>query len=527
MINILDFGASTNNLNNLLYIQKAIKFAGRKKTSKVFIPKGTYRIIGSLNLLNNTKIFGEDSTSIIQQNDIAKNIFQIHNANNVSIKNINFVGKGNPSNYGVHSDKGDFQNENGVHILKSENVSITNCHFSNFLANGIYCAYSNNITISDNEFIGNHYVIGSGSDITLYMNVDNAIISNNKCYSNNSQGIGVGINGVCNNIEINNNICIPKYPKTYEDIPFEKVVRRTGIMCGYGVPPYGQSSYYILNNKIYNSTTGIYVNYSNADIVNNHIENVGFGKLNGSGIRSGIKLTDCQKISISGGEIRNFFINHEAITDIDAALAIQGSESNRYCDYRDSHISVDGLKITKSQGAGICMYYKSSKASFKNVMIDSAQKRDIYFDFAADNRVGKLIQFNKCQFNTITQASYYSASSQSNTVINFEGCNFVSQNNAPKDGLYFLLSGQEHEKFTFQNSTFQNYKYGIGIQIRDNANISNLNIAENCTFVDVINAYSLVSPNPKINIQTIGTKLLGRSKMQNDTYPYIKENIKQ
>ncbi|MBK8391109.1 MAG: hypothetical protein IPL23_18270 [Saprospiraceae bacterium] len=168
-------------------------------------------------------------------------------------------------------------------------------------------------------------------------------------------------------------------------------------------------------------------------------------------------------------------------------------ESIRYCDRKKLEVEVDGLKINNSCGAGISMYYKASKAYFKNVEITGVEKRDLYFDFTADRRIGKEILFSKCQFNTFNTASYYSASAMSNNMLTFKSCDFRNKGIKKPEGLYFLLSGEKRERFKFDHCSFNDYKFGIGIQITEKANVGDLNIAENCTFVDVDMAYSLVS----------------------------------
>jgi Right handed beta helix region len=521
-INIKYFGASENAEDNLAKIQKAIDFSKVSNIHTIKIPLGRFKVNGTLNLQNGIELIGIGKESQLIQTCFAKNILNAHDVENVKIQNLSLVGTNNPTLLKPHSDTGDFQNENGIHILRSKSMIISNCFISGFVANGIYAAYSKELLIKDNLFFGNHYIIGSGCDVLFYNYVDNSKILNNKCYSNNSQGIGAGINGVCNNIEIAYNTCIPKDPITFENLPYDKIIRRTGIICGYAVPKYGESYYNIHDNYLFNvGSTGIYVCYSKADIINNHIENVGFGTLNGSGIRAGIKLTDCQQTTIQGGTIKNYFVTG-AITDIDAAIAIQGSDKIKYCDNPKTTIKISNLLVDGSVGAGISMYYLSTTVNFDKVTIRNAQNRDLYFDFTGASSVEKHIDITNCKFYTSNLAAYYSSNEASNTNIRFIDCIFIKQGLKQNNALYFLFRGQDKEIFQVSGCHFENFNCGIGVHLVSSYKRPEMNISENCRFKNVNTAFSLVSNRQDIKIKTKGTKL-ENSGYQNATHQFIKE----
>jgi hypothetical protein len=207
-----------------------------------------------------------------------------------------------------------FEKANGVYAFSSDRIQIRNCKIYGFENSGIYERNCNDFVIDGNLLYQNRYVSSTSADILLYSLVASrgGLVTNNQCYSNNSQGIYVGPGGFDGDCTVSLNRCIT-LDASFNYAVSPNVIRRHGIILGYS----GTSvrGHICTNNVLQNtSSTGIYYQGNTTAATRSVI--IGFNYIKDTGIdsfqpslSSGITLA-CQGEGdlVIGNIIENTFV---------------------------------------------------------------------------------------------------------------------------------------------------------------------------------------------------------------------------
>jgi hypothetical protein len=293
-VSVKDFGAVGNGVaNDTVAIQAALDSGA----GGVYFPSGNY-LVSSVEASSNTTIYGDGNASQLTASGTG-NILVVTGVSggtqieNVLVQNLSFLGLNNMSAGPLGC---------GVIVLHAVNVTVDQCYFDSFgpgvadTATGgaalLFYVNCVDVTASNNTVVnGTGYL--NGTDIALYSAAGYGIVTGNRTYSTNSQGIYTNAATKTGRIIITNNISrnhtrhgiIPVYAGTNEKIDT------------------------IVANNICEdcASTGIYVN-TEADgvvIANNIIESCSGGGPNGYTLDGGISLLGIGKRICIGNYINN------------------------------------------------------------------------------------------------------------------------------------------------------------------------------------------------------------------------------
>jgi hypothetical protein len=365
-LSVKDFGAVGNGIaDDTTAIQAAINIG-----KSVFFPGGQYKITASLTpFATYQTFFGAGDATIVQG---AKNIncFDVSNTEGISIRNLKFQG----GNGALAED--DFAANHAVYGAAVVNLSLESCRIYSFYMCGIQLREHTNVLITNNFIYGNWYGDSSASDITLYStasNGKNAIVSNNFCLSNNSQGIYVSALGGDRDIVITGNVVNTLNNVWQEQTNYSTnmgtpptvrfsdtlLYRRHGIVVGYAGNHEGRIV--VSNNVIRNTMwTGVYRNATasliGADIVmNNIISKVSLGA-ESNGLSAGVNFVFTGNSCLISGNL---------ITDVGSATS--GPKSA--IQFAGVGTGNSGLIVSNNsvKGCGYGLY--SYSAAIRNVQV--------------------------------------------------------------------------------------------------------------------------------------------------------------
>lgn len=139
----------------------------------------------------------------------------------------------------IQADPAAFTKCNGIYVSGADNVTVQNCRIWGWQSCGIQFRESYNAIVTGNFIYANYYSyptgIGASSDIAFYSAVGGgrATIANNLCFSNNSQGIGVNIQGYETDIAITGNVCVTLTNSLSGLVDPADMNRRHGILSNY------------------------------------------------------------------------------------------------------------------------------------------------------------------------------------------------------------------------------------------------------------------------------------------------------
>lgn len=294
VVNVKDFGAVGNGAtDDTAAVQAALNIG----SNGVYFPSGNY-LVSSVSAKSNTLIYGDGKASQLTASGTG-NILVISGVSggaqieNVTVQNLSFLGLNNMSAGPLGC---------GIIVLHAVNVTVDQCYFDSFgpgvadtaTGGAALCFYTNcvDVTASNNTVVnGTGYL--NGTDIAMYSAAGYGIVTGNRTYSTNSQGIYTNAASKVGRMIITNNI--------------SKNHTRHGIEPVYAGTTEKIDSI-VANNICENcSSTGIYVN-TEADgvvIANNIIESCSGGGPNGYTLDGGISmLGDGVKICV-GNYINN------------------------------------------------------------------------------------------------------------------------------------------------------------------------------------------------------------------------------
>lgn len=237
-VSITDYGASPSATTavNSAAIQAAFVEANVRKCA-VYVPgaNSAYRVSDEFTIPQGVTVYGDGYSSFIQQTVAGKNIFIA--GNDTIVRNLHLkMCPGNNLN---------IAKQNCVAIINVKNVHVLNNWLELVDINsGVYIASAKDVTVDNNIIYGATWTGGgpaaSAADIILYSGTESGrfVITNNYCFSNNSQGIFANALGLDSHYIIANNVCITLDPSTcvpggtWEEIATGGV-RRHGIITQY------------------------------------------------------------------------------------------------------------------------------------------------------------------------------------------------------------------------------------------------------------------------------------------------------
>lgn len=316
-VSITDYGASpsTTTATNNVAIQAALTEANVRKCA-VYVPgaNSAYRVSDEFTIPSGVTVWGDGYSSLIQQTIAGKNIFIAGNDTVVRDLHLKMCA-GNNLN---------IQKQHCVAIPAVTNVSVLNNWLELVDINcGVFINQAKDVYINGNIIYGGTWntalsgAAANASDILLYSqgaNVGRTIITNNFCFSNNSQGIFTDSLGFDGDITVSNNICITLDPSTcvsggaWSEMP-NGGARRHGIMSSYLYRSVETNPRIVISNNVCRNTiwTGIYLPAPNAGpviIANNVCSYNGYQTSNT--LSGGIYVNCTGSALVSGNYVYNF-----------------------------------------------------------------------------------------------------------------------------------------------------------------------------------------------------------------------------
>jgi parallel beta-helix repeat protein len=206
-----------------------------------------------------THLLGEGGSITMTQPDTNALVI---GGDGVTIEGVEIVGPASPDT------PSDVVVSNGIYAEGRDNLTVTDCLIRRFDSCGIFIRGCRNTTLRDNRLHSNRYGLGDSSDICLYSSDPpggRIVIEGNFCLSNNSQGIYVDALGHDDDVTVAGNACVAT-DGGGDELAAVSVVRRHGIIIGYGSPVEGNGRVAVTGNLCRNTAvTGIYV-ASNAEL---------------------------------------------------------------------------------------------------------------------------------------------------------------------------------------------------------------------------------------------------------------------
>lgn len=272
------------------------------KEVDIYFPNGTYVVSAPLSL-NSHKLIGEDVNNVIIKYDDTEThneLINSHNINNLLIENMCFdcgsntdITKTSINLYDTINLKiinCEFKNGYGSHLRLngSDSILIDNCYFHDItgttgnMGNAIYCHPVKNMTVKNckcdkimEDFI---YLDGDPSDPIIHVTIENNYIYRTGYENSLTSSNGIGINGDCQKVIIQNNIIknningiktSDRYDTYPSDISILSNVIDNNSQNGISISSYNT---FVTGNRISNNTQdGIYSKNSDNIFINDNI----------------------------------------------------------------------------------------------------------------------------------------------------------------------------------------------------------------------------------------------------------------
>lgn len=415
-INAKDYGAVGDGAtDDTVAIQNAATAAG--VNGKVLYISGTssyYRLTGTISVPAGVTVRGDGLKSRIKQTAREQNVFDL--SNDCVLDALNIEGDG------LSSGGVSFAKNNGVFILSVRNCAVRNCFISGFEFNGIQLQNAVNYEIAGNILWDNKYGNDTAADIIAYSGSDGGrgIITNNRSFSNNSQGIYVDALGFDHDITVSDNICVTLNASTWAEVASGSLQRRHGIVVGYN----GGVGRYIVSGNICRNTrqSGIYYQSATAPtgtvlITNNQCSLNGVNPIEPT-FCAGIYIASQGKGDlVANNTVDDFTYDTEfANAGIRVSPATAGQVAVR------GNTLVTGNVIRRSGCHGIVLGGYAQNVTLDNNVITDSVRSDIgWYPVAGEVAVGNhIIKNNRCiRLNTTSPAidMNYQSSTQPTFVI--------------------------------------------------------------------------------------------------------------
>jgi hypothetical protein len=362
-----------------------------------------------------------------------------------------------------------FETANGVYAFSSDRFQIRNCTIYGFEYSGIFERNCNDFVIDNNLLYQNRYVNSTSADILLYSTSASrgGLITNNQCYSNNSQGIYVGPGGFDGDCTVSLNRCIT-LDASFNYAVSPNVIRRHGIILGYG----GTSvrGHICTNNVLQNtSSTGIYYQGNTTAATRSVI--IGFNYIKDTGIdsiqpslSSGITLA-CQGEGdlVIGNIIENTFVTGFGGS---AGISLQPNAQGASTSQNRSTLIL-GNTISNSASSGI-----QAISEFLNVTISENRITDV-------DQVSVLIQMrsidggvnsarvfnNTIRHTNLTREAIYLEATNNCGSITVRGNELSGVNNTTNStqnsGITIVNAVTATNQITIESNYIRNFRSGV------------------------------------------------------------------
>lgn len=200
-----------------------------------------------------THLLGDGGSITMSQPDT--NALEI-GGDGVTIDGVEIVGPASPDT------PSDITVSNGIYASARQALTVRNCLIRRFDSCGILVRGCRDVTIRSNRLHSNRYSFGDSSDICLYSNDtpgSRFVVEGNFCLSNNSQGIYLDALGHDDDVAVLGNVCLTT-DGGGDEIAAESLLRRHGIVAGYGSSEPGNGRIAVVGNVCRNTlVTGIYL----------------------------------------------------------------------------------------------------------------------------------------------------------------------------------------------------------------------------------------------------------------------------
>lgn len=278
----------------------------------LYVPGGTsyYMVTTEITVPSGVKIYGDGYFSWVKQTVTGYNLFNC--SGNNEFVNLRLEG------LYTHTDPVLFSKNNGVFASAVKNIVVRNCIFYGWQSCGIQLRNVMSFNISENLVYGGWWNYPSGvsvtADISLYSDTDGntGTIANNRCLSNNSQGIMINNQGFDHDITVTGNICTTMKDDLTGEVALATLQRRHGIVAGYGG---GGGQFTCTGNTCRNTlVSGI---YHTSNTVNTHAVamNSNVCSLNGLVTGGASDSTLAGGISLNGGGAQSVTVENNSIYD--------------------------------------------------------------------------------------------------------------------------------------------------------------------------------------------------------------------
>ncbi len=371
VINAKDFGATGDGTtDDTAFLQAAATAAGTLRADLVIPATGTfYKLTTEVTIPAGVRVYGGGH---LKQTVVNKNALIM--GNDTSVSNLKIEGPSLLSTV-------DLKNT-GIEINGVSRVQVRNCNISGFETGGILYRNAYDVLIDGNYLYGNDWqgtAYGAGGgDIYSYNSTGSGrvIITNNHCMSNSSQGIGVAVNGMDQDVIVTNNVCIT-LDATGAVRATGTLVRRHGIMLGYASQSFPNRRFVCANNVVGNTQwTGIYATCAGSEntppfiVSNNLIFDVGYETTNDLSAGIYIAARGTLPVNVCGNTVFRFRNTNNAAG---AYIAISGGSGTT------GSVVFENNTTLESYGNGMFIGGLINEVSIKGHISRNTTEKDIYY----------------------------------------------------------------------------------------------------------------------------------------------------
>lgn len=375
-LNVLWFGAGTTTLSaRTAAIKAAFAAAGSATNRAVYFPAGSYDIDDEITLLDGITVTGEGWSSQIHQTFREKNVFI--SGSGCEFRALHLIGLGDTG-----TPASAFNKSNGIYAEGKRGITIASCFIEKCEAGGVKFTGCRDVAVLNNRFFANpcpsDSFSGSAADIVLWSGSDSGaariLIQGNFCLSNNSQGIYVDALGGDSEVVVSNNICVTLDPATctltgtWSEQPSATMVRRHGIIIGYGSNPSGPRC--VVEGNLCRNTlwTGIYKTGSSHGpiLISDNVCSL-------NGWTSGNSLSGGIYVNQSGNEevIGNYIMDYQNPGGLTGGITVNAAVVPTLA------TTVAYNTVRASKGAGIMLGASCARVQVKDNVLLENQGADI------------------------------------------------------------------------------------------------------------------------------------------------------
>ncbi len=429
----------------------------------LYVPGGTsyYKLTTEITVPAGVKIWGDGYYSYVKQTSAGMNCF-------IASGNNEFVGI-RMEGLHTHTDPALFTKNNGVFASAVKNVTVRNCIMFGFQSSGVQFRNVVSGNISENLIYGGWWNYPTGvtvtADISLYSDTEgsNITIANNRCLSNNSQGIMINNQGYDHDLSVTGNICTAMEDDLSAEVPLATLQRRHGLVAGYGG---GGGRFSCIGNTCRNTlVSGI---YHTANTTGTHAVTINGNvcSLNGLVTAGASDSTLAGGISLNGGGAQSISVFANAVYDFRGKSADSvGSIMFNGASTANTEIQIVDNTIDTSNTRGILCKGDLTNVVIRGNKIKGCVEEDIQVVPGASPDLHVKIEDNTCtRINATARSIYLNTPSavkrnyiRRNTLIGFNSATAATTNTA----ISIYGAGVP---FTVTENYIENYQWGFRLE---------------------------------------------------------------